>query len=146
MSAFTKVKTVLKDLNKVKKALVAMGWAEEKIEVHDKPAKLNGYHNNNNEAHLIIRRKHLGPHAYNDIGFLQQADGSVQAIVGDYNERTGGMRGQHGHMEGTWLKTLSQEYSLVSVEEELQMQGYFIENVERSTDGKIYVSAENPLL
>ena len=112
MSAFTKVKTVLKDLNKVKKALVAMGWDEEKIELHDKPVKLNGYHGNNNEAHLVIRKKHLGSHSYNDIGFLQQADGSIQAIVGDYNQNTGGLVGQHGHMRGTWLKTLSQEYSL----------------------------------
>jgi hypothetical protein len=144
MSAFTVVKTVLKDLTTVKKALINMGWKESQIELHDKPVSLNGYHGSGKrEAHLVIRKSQLGGRAYNDIGFLKQKDGSIQAIVGDYSKSRGGSRGQHGHMEGMWLDTLNQEYAYVKLEDEMTAQGFFIDSVERR-DGKIYVEASNP--
>jgi len=138
MSAFTTASTVLTDLSCVKKALMQMGWTESQIEVHDKPVKLNGYHGSESRtAQVVIRKQHLGGYgAYNDLGFLKQADGTIQVI--------GENAGKHGRITGNkFQETLGQEYALAKITDEVEAAGYFIDKVERR-DGKIYVSADNP--
>lgn len=140
MSAFTTAKTVLTDMSAIKKALVGMGWREDQIEVHDKPVKLVGYHQNESKvAQIVIRKQNLGGWgAFNDLGFLQQVDGTIQVI--------GENAGRYGNITSDKFKnTLTQEYALVKLQEEAEAAGFFIDRVERK-DGQIYVTAENPYL
>ncbi len=141
MSAFTTAKTVLTDLNAVRKALISMGWKENQIEVHDKPVALNGFHGTEtpHKAELIIRKSNLGSYgAYNDLGFTRQADGTIQVIGED--------AGEYGDIAGNKFKnTLAREYAYAKLQDEVEAAGFFIDSTERR-NGKIYVTAENPYL
>ena len=135
MSAFTQATTKLRDLTALQKALKNIGF--ETTELHSTPASLYGYQGDERKqkAHLIIRREYVGSSS-NDIGFLQQADGTITAIISEYDNT---------RYNDKWMKSLTQEYAHVKLQDELEAQGFFIDSTVRK-DGKIFITAENPYL
>ena len=145
MSALTTATTKLRDLGTLVKALESLGWAKDEIEVHNKPVRLNTYDGIKAEAHVVIRKSTIakyGGNSYNDIGFLQQADGTIVVHAGDYNAIKGA---NHGKMKGDWQKQLTREYALVKLQDELETQGFFIDSIVRK-DNKIFIDAQNAYL
>jgi uncharacterized protein (UPF0335 family) len=69
---------------------VDIGFAQNKIEVHETPVALVGYRNDvrNQTANIVLRKMHLGS-SLNDIGFLETNLG-YQLIVSDYDQSTFG--------------------------------------------------------
>lgn len=86
MSHFTKLKSKLTNEAALVEALKDLGFTTEQIEIHEKPAQLEGYDGRmrNEKANVVIRRKHVGS-SMNDMGFLKQKDGTYEAIISDYN-------------------------------------------------------------
>jgi hypothetical protein len=79
-------------------------WAG-KIEVHtDCAVHLYGYHGDKRRdtANIVIRR-HFVRGSANDIGFAVEADGTVRAIISDFDRRQGN--------DEAWLNKLSQHYA-----------------------------------
>jgi len=108
MSEFIKAQTCIKaqHLDCLVKALVDVcpQWLG-RVEVHDKPVHLFGYHNDQRAdvANVVIRRHHIGSSS-NDIGFLAKADGTVEAIISKYD------RGSKGFGD-EWTASLTQHYA-----------------------------------
>jgi hypothetical protein len=78
-----------------------MGY--DQVEVHEIPQNLVGFHGDvrQQKAHIIVRRKYIG-RAANDLGFLQNADGSFTQIVSDFDQ------GKH---DAKWNARLKSAYS-----------------------------------
>lgn len=130
MSNFTEVQVDMKDFGLLKRALLNMGYKEAQIETYDSPQTLNGYHRNDT-ASMIIRKKNLNPHSYNDLGFKKTQDGTIK-VIGDTDFVT-----------TRWLGQLKDEYALATVENQVVDSGFFINDVKRS-NGQIEVTLENP--
>jgi hypothetical protein len=147
VSHFSKVVTKIKDKDSLVDALVAMGFAREHIEVHDKPVKLNGYEarlGNTHEAEIVIRKKHLG-NSYNDIGFRKKADGTYEAALSDMgmrnntasrNKFTEGIKG----FNKDWMNKLNQQYSVARIRKIADSQGYAL--TETFVNGEIVVECD----
>ena len=107
MSEYIKARTVFKvdHLDCLVQALQDINphWSG-KIEVHEKPVALFGYHGDRRaeSAEIVIRREHVRNGA-NDIGFKVQADGTVSAIISAFDQQSGN--------DAEWLGTLSQHYA-----------------------------------
>jgi hypothetical protein len=69
-------------------ALEAIGYGQDKVEVHDRPQTLYGYHGDARpeKAEVIIRRRHVG-RASNDVGFALK-DGAYVPIISEYDRST----------------------------------------------------------
>lgn len=78
MSHFTTIKTEIKNVNALVKALEDMEFINQ-VELHEKAQGLYGFQGDlrPETAEVIIRRKYLGS-ASNDIGFKQQEDGTLR--------------------------------------------------------------------
>jgi hypothetical protein len=125
MSEFTECETELKDQAALVDALVEAGIAREHVEVHEAPQHLYGYHGDKRAqtANIIIRRNHVGSSS-NDIGFLKKADGTYEAIVSEFDRRSGGNHAQKtGGYNERWLKTLKQPYATRMLEREQAKKG-----------------------
>lgn len=142
MSAFTVAKTVLRDMQCLKKALMNLGFKESEIEHHSEAQTLHGYQGDTRKqkAHLIIRKRHVGS-ASNDIGFEKQKDGSIVAHISNYDR---GSRGYKGFNYGDdFINKLSQQYALEKVREECELNGFLLDEAQVGADGWIEVNAEN---
>lgn len=125
MSEFTECETELMDTAALVDALVEIGIAREHIEVHEIPQNLYGYRGEKRAqtANIIIRRNHVGGSS-NDIGFLKKADGKFEAIVSEFDSRSGGMHAQKtGGYNERWLKTLKQPYAARMLERDQAKKG-----------------------
>jgi hypothetical protein len=71
-------------------ALVACGFEEAQIEVHEQPVPLHGYQGEvrPQQAHVVIRRQHVGSGA-NDVGWERQPDGSYRAWISEFDAGVG---------------------------------------------------------
>ncbi len=78
----------VKDVEALRRALEELGYP---VEVYDQATMLYGYKGDirPERAHLIIRRQHTGIPASNDIGFLRRDDGTVTAIISEYDRHQG---------------------------------------------------------
>jgi hypothetical protein len=91
MSAYSENKTVFRDASLLIEALTECGYQAGDIEVHAQPTNLYGYHNDKRDdtAEIIIRRDNVNARmsggASNDIGFKRNADGTISAIISDYD-------------------------------------------------------------
>jgi hypothetical protein len=87
MSKYNYVGVKLADRECLVKALMAVGYKTEQIEVHDEPVNLYGYNGDvrAEKAHVIIRRHNVGESS-NDVGFVIGSDG--RAIVSDFDLST----------------------------------------------------------
>jgi hypothetical protein len=87
MSAFVTSKTTLhsKHVDCLKQALEELFGAGS-VEVHNTPQNLVGYQGDTRKqaANVIVRRKFIST-ASNDIGFLTEADGSMSAVISEWD-------------------------------------------------------------
>jgi hypothetical protein len=84
MSKYNQVETLYKDRDCLVEALGDMGYTD--VEVHEVAQNLVGYHGDlrQQKANVIVRRKHIS-RAANDLGFVQQKDGTFAMIVSDFD-------------------------------------------------------------
>jgi len=68
-------------------ALADLGWDSGKVEVHDNPVALYGYHGDRRPetANVVIRRNNTGVSSSNDIGFVKRPDGTYAPIISEYD-------------------------------------------------------------
>lgn len=127
MSHFTTIKTQIRDVAALVKALADVGF--DQVEVHSTPQALYGFEGDRRPetAEVIIRRQYIGK-ASNDIGFQRQADGTFIAIISD-NERM-----IYSHQ---WINQLTQRYGYHQLLATAPAQGFAIEEQETLADGTI---------
>ena len=129
MSHFTCIKTQIKNVHALLKALKDVGF--NKVETHDTAQYLYGYQGDVREqaAEVIIRRKYIGSSS-NDIGFRRQEDGQFEAIISEYD------RYKYSQQ---WLNGLTQRYAYHSLMTIAPSQGFTIEEEETLEDGTVRV-------
>jgi len=129
MSHFTVLKTQIKDLGALVKALADMGF--KNVEVHETPQHLYGYQGDvrPQTAEVIIRRKFISPLS-NDIGFKRREDGTFDAIISDYD------RAKYSQ---EWLNRLTQRYAYHVARAKLEEQGFELASEEVQEDGRIHL-------
>lgn len=88
MSHYVECKPGFKDREALIQALIAIGFAREQIEVNQEAVPLYGYQDDQRaqQAHIVIRRKHVGQ-AANDVGWEKLADGTYRAWISEYDGR-----------------------------------------------------------
>lgn len=149
MSHYTTCKTKITDRQALIKALQDMGFSKEHIQSHKEAKNLQGYAGDTRaqKAHVIIPRKHVGG-AANDIGFVEQEDGTFGAIISDYDRRSNHCR-QSQHTKGIrsydqkWLDKLAQRYAYNKIKSELSDQGFYLEE-EREEGGQLFLEVTTP--
>ena len=129
MSHFTCVKTQIKNVEALVKALADVGF--KNVEVHETAQHLYGYQGDvrPETAEVVIRRKYISS-ASNDIGFKRQEDGQFQAIISDYD------RVKYGQQ---LLNRLMQRYGYHTLMVTAQEQGFTVEEDEVLSDGTVRV-------
>jgi hypothetical protein len=129
MSHFTTIRTELRDVDTLIKALADMGFRQ--IEKHVTPQHLYGFQGDlrPETAEVIIRRQYIGG-ASNDIGFQQQADGTYKAIISEYD--------RHQYSQ-PWIQALTQRYGYHQLMQTAATQGFSVEQQEVLADGTIRV-------
>uniref|UniRef100_B8HWI7 DUF1257 domain-containing protein n=1 Tax=Cyanothece sp. (strain PCC 7425 / ATCC 29141) TaxID=395961 RepID=B8HWI7_CYAP4 len=129
MSHFTSIKTQIKDISALVKALADVGFNQ--VEVHEVAQHLYGYQGDRRSqtAEVIIRRTFIGT-ASNDIGFKRQPDGTFQAIISEYD--------QHRYSQ-QWLNQLTQRYGYHALVATAPAEGFTIEEEQTLEDGTIRV-------
>ena len=129
MSHFTAIRTEIRDINALVKALDDVGFNQ--VEVHQQAQNLYGYQGDVREqmAEVVIRRQHIGQWS-NDIGFKNQSDGTFEAIISEY-DRT--------KYSQQWLNELTQRYGYHTLMATAPVEGFAIEEEETLEDGTIRV-------
>jgi hypothetical protein len=148
VSHFSKVKTKITDKSCLIKALEDMGFAQNQIEVHDKPTNLYGYQGDKREqqAEIVIRRQYVGG-AANDMGFFLQDDGTWGAIVSDYDRTSGMARNKSKYAKDSgcvgydakWLDKLAQRYTRHKTVASCAENNLFVES-ETEENGEIILN------
>lgn len=90
MSHFVECRTEFHDPQALVAALIECGFEASQIEVHEQAAPLCGYRGDvrPQQAHVIIRRQHIGQGA-NDVGWERQADGTYRAWISEFDGGVG---------------------------------------------------------
>lgn len=129
MSHFTAIKTEIRDVKSLVKALEDLGF-QDRIEVHEKAQGLYGFQGDlrPETAEVIIRRKYLGA-ASNDIGFKKQEDGTYEAVISSYDRAY--------NYSQYWVNKLTQRYGYHQLMTVAPEQGFIIEEQETLEDGTI---------
>jgi len=129
MSHYSEVQIEFKDRAALVAALERLGF-QGKLEIHQESRALYGYQGDRREqqAHIIIRRQHVGP-AANDIGFQRQPDGTYRAWVSEFDQR------QNGYGDA-WLGKLKQAYGVEKARAEARKRGYRVSE-QKLDDGRV---------
>jgi hypothetical protein len=129
MSHYSEVQIEFRDRAALVAALNRLGF-QGKVEVHQEAKALYGYQGDRREqqAHIIIRRQHVGQ-AANDIGFQRQSDGAYQAYISDYDR-------DYNRYNREWLGRLKQAYGVERAKAEAKKKGYRVTE-QKQDDGRI---------
>ncbi|MBD1914056.1 MULTISPECIES: DUF1257 domain-containing protein [unclassified Leptolyngbya] len=129
MSHFTQIRTEIKDVDALVKALTETGF--QHIEVHETAQPLYGYQGDlrPDTAEIIIRRQYIG-RASNDIGFKRQENGGFTAIISEYD--------RHKYSQ-QWLNGVMQRYAYHALMAQAPLQGFAVEQEETLADGTIRI-------
>lgn len=129
MSHFTSIRTQIKNVDALIKALSDLGFKQ--VEIYNTAKNLYGYQGDvrSQTAEVIIRRQYIGA-ASNDIGFKKQDDGTFEAIISDYDRQ---------HYSQQWLNQLTQRYGYHALMATASEQGFSVEEQETLEDGTIRV-------
>ncbi|MEB3336145.1 MAG: DUF1257 domain-containing protein [Leptolyngbyaceae bacterium] len=129
MSHFTSIKTQIRRVDTLVKALADLGFSQ--VEVHETAQPLYGYQGDRRPetAEVIIRRQHLGALS-NDIGFCRLADGTLEAIISEYDSI---------QYSQPWLNQLTQRYAYHTLMATVQEQSLTLETEELLSDGTVRV-------
>lgn len=129
MSHYSEVQIEFRDRAALVAALGRLGF-QGKVEVHQEAKSLYGYQGDRREqqAHIIIRRQHVGQ-AANDIGFQRQSDGTYRVYISDYDR-------DYNRYNGEWLGRLKQAYGVEKAKAEAKKKGYRVTE-QKQDDGRI---------
>lgn len=107
MSAYRTVETTFTDVRCLKRALEENG---KHPVLHSAPVRLKDYQGKErtDTAELVIPRKDVQA-AANDIGFKKQADGTIKAIISEYDSHNYGP---------AWLKKIKKTYTELKLKKE----------------------------
>jgi len=127
MSHFTTIATQIVSAKHLVLALNDLGFAE--VEIHATPQRLIGFLGGTraNKAHVIVRKKHIG-FLSNDIGFVQNAKGTFDAIFSDYDRNT---------YDRAWLQKLTQRYAYHVSRDMLAQQRFSLVEEKTEKNGTI---------
>lgn len=127
MSHFTTLATQLTDSEALCAALVDVGYRD--VEVHDEAQPLYGWRGDQrrDRAHVIVRRKHIGP-ASNDLGFLQQPDGRYLAVISEYDSSA---------HDQAWLGRVTARHAYHVASRTLAAQGFDLVEETADRDGTV---------
>jgi hypothetical protein len=127
MSHYSEVQIEFRDRAALIAGLERLGL-KGKVEIHQEAKSLYGYQGDRREqqAHIIIRRQHVGP-AANDIGFQRHSDGAYRAWISEYDRN-------HNGYNDSWLGRLKQAYGVERAKAEAK--GYRVTE-EKQGDGRI---------
>jgi len=131
MSHYSEVRIEFRDGAALVAALERLGF-KGKLEVHQEAKSLYGYQGDRREqqAHIIIRRQHVGQ-AANDIGFQRYSDGMYRAHISDFDQSpTGNNYGE------AWQGRLKQAYGVEKAKAEAKKKGYRVSE-QKQDDGRI---------
>ena len=149
MSHYSKVKTKLRNIEALIKALQDMGFTTDMIQHHKNAVQLEGYRGDKRSqtAEVVLPRRFVGG-AANDIGFKLQEDGTYEAIISDFDRSSNSARRSQywksGAYNENWLKKLNQRYAYHNLKEELSEQGFFIES-ESEENGELFLEVGSSL-
>ena len=131
MSHYSEVQIEFRDGAALVAALDRFGF-KGKIEIHQEAKSLYGYQGDRREqqAHIIIRRQHVGT-AANDIGFQRQSDGSYRAYISDFDQSVTG-----NNYGNAWQGRLKQAYGVEKAKAEAKKKGYRVTE-QKQDDGRI---------
>lgn len=104
----------------IKGALKKMGVNETFISTYRDKQAIRDYYGNvsNKKANLIVKKGAIsGTHS--DVGFEQMENGTYKV--------------HYDGMDKNWMQQLTQSYSQVVVEDQLDQQGFSLEKVENTT-------------
>lgn len=129
MSHYSEVQIEFRDRAALVAALNRLGF-QGKVEVHQEAKALYGYQGDRREqqAHIIIRRQHVGQ-AANDLGFQRQSDGTYRVYISDYDR-------DYNRYNGEWLGRLKQAYGVEKAKAEAKKKGYRVTE-QKQDDGRI---------
>jgi hypothetical protein len=127
MSHFTSIATKIVSAKHLVLALNDLGF--QTVEVHANPEPLIGYRGDTRaqKAHVIIRRQYIGLIS-NDIGFAQNAQGTFDAVISDYDRNT---------YDHAWLQKLTQRYAYKVSRDMLDQQRFSLVEEKAEKDGTI---------
>ena len=128
MSHFTSVKTKIKDLVCLVRALKDLGYNHTEA-TNEQQVHVRGYQGEKTEAELSIHASKTY-----DIGVKLTADGTY-AFVADW----WGVETTRGVTEEQFIKAVTQRYSYHKVMEEIKKRGYTIETEETNEENAIQV-------
>jgi hypothetical protein len=132
VSHYSEVQIEFRDGAALVAALERLGF-KGKVEVHQEAKALYGYQGDKREqqAHIIIRREHVGE-AANDIGFQRQSDGTYRAWISEFDQtRNSGTR-----YDGAWVGRLKQSYGIEKAKAEAKKKGYRVTE-QKQDDGRV---------
>ena len=129
MSHYTVLTTRISDPHYLAEAIAEMGY--EEVEVYDQAQPLIDYcgEETKQEAEVIVRRRHLGLFS-NDIGFHRQYNGTMNAIISDYD--------RNKHNQG-WMQELTRRYAYQAARGKLEAQGFDLTHEQRDEQGRIHL-------
>ena len=142
MSHFVECQTEFRDPEALVAALVECGFQEAQIEVHEEPVRLHGYRGDvrAQQAHLVIRRQHVGSGA-NDVGWERQPDGAYRAWISEFDAGVGPFahRQATARFNQTVQNKIRQEYAFQVIRRQQRARGRSVER-QRLPGGEIEVT------
>ena len=117
MSHFTRVRTKLRDISVVQRALEDLGHHVQE------GGKVRGYGGDRSAADLVVRID-----GQYDIGFSEQKNGDVVMVADLWGLRID---------KNTFLNEVTQRYAYLTVMEQAEAQGFRVTSEESQQDGSI---------
>lgn len=128
MSHFTSVKTKIRDLACLVRALKDLAFEFTQAEEHE-VVRVRGYQGQTTDCELSIHASKTY-----DIGVKVSADGTYEFVADWWGVET-----TRGVTEQEFIKQLTRRYSYHKVMEEIKKKGYTVESEEETEDEQIHV-------
>jgi len=142
MSHFVECQTEFRDPAALVAALIGCGFEAAEIEVHEEAVPLYGYQGDARpqNAHIVIRRKHVGTGA-NDVGWERQLDGTFKAWISEFDAGVGkyAHRRDSARFSQKNQDRLRQEYAYQVISRQQRARGRTVER-QRLPSGEIEVT------
>ena len=125
-------RTEFRDPHALVAALVECGFQESQIEIHEQAVPLYGYRGDTRpqQAHIIIRRQHVGS-AANDVGWERLPDGTYRSWISEYDQRQ--------RFNPAMQNRIKQEYACQVIVRQQRARGRSVER-QRLPSGEIEVT------
>lgn len=144
MSHFVECQTQFRDPQALVAALVECGFQADQIETHEQAVPLYGYQGDqrDQQAHIVIRRRHVGSGA-NDVGWEKQPDGTFMAWISEFDAGVGKYkhRQDSAKFNPKMQSRIKQEYAFSVIERQQRDRGRSVSR-ERLPSGEIEVVIE----